>query len=85
MLREGMSCARSHTKKWCLEDFNQVRLPRADFPAGSGWAGVSRLQWAWVMLTLACSHVLSPRVGDLASGRNITACSLPLRDWPPGC
>lgn len=35
MLREGMTCARSHTKKWHRQDFNQVRLPRADFPERS--------------------------------------------------
>lgn len=57
MLREGMTCARSYTKKWHPQDFNQVRLPRADFAAGSCWARVSRLQWAWVMLTLRPAHL----------------------------
>lgn len=57
VLREGMTCARSYTKKWHPQDFNQVRLPRADFAEGSCWARVSRLQWAWVMLTLWPTHL----------------------------
>lgn len=67
MLREGMTCARSHTRKWHRQDFNQVRLLRADFPEGSCWA---------LTLTLACSSVLSPHVRGLAAGRSIMACSL---------
>lgn len=63
--REGVTSARSHTKEWHLQDFNQVRLPRADFPAGSCWARVSGLQWAWV--TLICGlliHSFTPRQGS---------------------
>lgn len=41
VLREGITCARPHTKKWHLQEFSQVCTPRADFPAGicraRGW------------------------------------------------
>lgn len=81
MLREGMTCARSHTQKWHLQDFNQVCLPRADVPAGSCIKAAVGLGHAD---SVACSSVLSPYARDLAAGRSITPCSPSAWGWPPG-